>query len=515
MTQPEEFPGGYEAVASAAETVFLDDGALNEAFIASNFGLGVEEAMQAVSYGKYTGTLAQMLADETCPVSGMLREAYAEKGIDGVVEQFQGLSMLSKASPLKVSEATLEREQLKKNFSSELALKPEVERAETPQKAIIQDKVKVAEAYNPKAPSANREKIADETSLRDRILIAEDLLRRANEESKTNKVEPASVLASEPVPKIVKATKDSANLAKEDQKPAAKQTSEPVAVTMPTKAVPKPITPAQMTPKKSELAATATTMIIEKPAEPKAEIAHKILAKPEKDAEPDALEEQVAAIVSEPPTAEIVTSADLEAADLEGWFESFEIETPDELLSNSFEETVDVAATDPEAAFSAELMEALQAALLEPASAEDEPTNPQTTFFASYLETLEPAQAEEVQGILEVLGNDIKFLNLDLEFDDAEREAVVAEMYRLTERLLSVLGIVYDEETIKRFIENVSSAEVAESPSLEQLSVDYLNGKGTQEYKSDISSHLATRLTKIKIPAHQFLAKYILQIALA
>jgi hypothetical protein len=114
MTRHEGFPTAQEAVPTADGGVFHEDGSLNAEFISENFGLGVEEAFQTVSFGNYTGTVAQMLADEKCPVGAMVSGAYKEKGLDGVSEQFKTLSQMDSRFSVQISPAAVERELKKK-----------------------------------------------------------------------------------------------------------------------------------------------------------------------------------------------------------------------------------------------------------------------------------------------------------------------------------------------------------------------------------------------------------------
>lgn len=96
------------------EAIFLDDGSLNEAVLRQRFGIGADEAAQEVTFSSYQGTVAQMLADEKCPVGGMVESAYREHGIAGVEEKFKQLGQMDPRFEIKISPATLAREQVKK-----------------------------------------------------------------------------------------------------------------------------------------------------------------------------------------------------------------------------------------------------------------------------------------------------------------------------------------------------------------------------------------------------------------
>jgi hypothetical protein len=110
----EGFSPATQEQASPQEAIFHQDGSLNEAFLNDRFGIGVEEAAQQVSFGSYTGTVAQMLGDERCPVGGMVSTAYREKGIAGVAEKLKALGEMDPKFSVEITEATIEREQLKK-----------------------------------------------------------------------------------------------------------------------------------------------------------------------------------------------------------------------------------------------------------------------------------------------------------------------------------------------------------------------------------------------------------------
>lgn len=103
-----------EQTVSAQEAIFHQDGTLNEAFLGDHFGIGVEEAAQQVTFGNYTGTVAQMLDDERCPVGGMVSAAYQEKGLEGVAEKFKMLGEMDPKFSVKITEETIQREQVKK-----------------------------------------------------------------------------------------------------------------------------------------------------------------------------------------------------------------------------------------------------------------------------------------------------------------------------------------------------------------------------------------------------------------
>jgi len=108
----EGLPLGLE---QTVEAIIQPDGSLNEALLSERWGLGIEEASQHVTFGAYTGTVAQMLSDERCPVGGMIEGAYREEGIKGVVAKLKTLGDLDPRFSVEVTDATLQREDVKKN----------------------------------------------------------------------------------------------------------------------------------------------------------------------------------------------------------------------------------------------------------------------------------------------------------------------------------------------------------------------------------------------------------------
>jgi hypothetical protein len=109
-----EAPSPAETTAPPDESIFFEDGTLNEDVLGQQFGLGAAEAMQEVTFGSYTGTAAEMLADPKCPVGGMIKKAYAEEGIDGVERKFASLQDMDPEFKFTITPETLEREGSKK-----------------------------------------------------------------------------------------------------------------------------------------------------------------------------------------------------------------------------------------------------------------------------------------------------------------------------------------------------------------------------------------------------------------
>jgi len=81
---------------------------LSQEQILEEFGFGPREAQQVLSFGTHTGTLAEMLSDEGCPVRDLLRDAYRENGsIDAGIEKVQMLGKVwGKEVTIAVSDDT-------------------------------------------------------------------------------------------------------------------------------------------------------------------------------------------------------------------------------------------------------------------------------------------------------------------------------------------------------------------------------------------------------------------------
>jgi hypothetical protein len=112
MSQQEGFPEAAQE--QAAPEIFYEDGTLNEESLSDRFGIGAEEALQQVSFGTYTGTVAQMLDDERCPVGSMVGTAYEEEGIEGVAKKFKALGEMDPNFTVTITPTTMQREQVKK-----------------------------------------------------------------------------------------------------------------------------------------------------------------------------------------------------------------------------------------------------------------------------------------------------------------------------------------------------------------------------------------------------------------
>ena len=67
------------------------DGSIHAANLWSRFGLQERDVAKTIEYGRFKGTVAEMLNDQGCPVGGMLERTFAKKGIAGLAQKFGDL----------------------------------------------------------------------------------------------------------------------------------------------------------------------------------------------------------------------------------------------------------------------------------------------------------------------------------------------------------------------------------------------------------------------------------------
>jgi hypothetical protein len=84
----------------------IDAPVFDESYFLDTFGLGPRETSTVVTFGNHTGTVAAMLADGSCPVGGIVAEAYKAEGLAGVEQKLTSLGALSADFSVPISEAT-------------------------------------------------------------------------------------------------------------------------------------------------------------------------------------------------------------------------------------------------------------------------------------------------------------------------------------------------------------------------------------------------------------------------
>lgn len=136
--------------------------------------------------------------------------------------------------------------------------------------------------------------------------------------------------------------------------------------------------------------------------------------------------------------------------------------------------------------------------------------------FSLYLESLEPEKVEVTKNVIDELGAALKeSQRLPEEATNEEKESIEQKLKKLCIQLFEGLGIEYDEETIKQFIQSITTQEsfVNINFETEGLSIEALNNMGTREYKSlDGTSLLGglAQLIKQKMQSHLIIGRYAL-----
>ena len=78
---------------------------ISEQDLMLRFGLSAEEGAQEIEFNGRRGTVAQMLADEVCPVGRMIESAHSEGGVEAVRQKFEGINgMFGSNLPTDISE---------------------------------------------------------------------------------------------------------------------------------------------------------------------------------------------------------------------------------------------------------------------------------------------------------------------------------------------------------------------------------------------------------------------------
>ena len=213
------------------------------------------------------------------------------------------------------------------------------------------------------------------------------------------------------------------------------------------------------------------------------------------------------------------SSIDVLLADLEEGMQQIEAEYMGELLVGMF---VDFVKNDIIDEQEHALEQPLQATAIE--STESTSDNSEVTTlqgfeeqFSLYLESLEPTQVEATKNVIEALSIAIReSQQLPEGTPSEEKDIIEQKLNELCIQLFESLGIEYDEETIKQFIQSITALElfVNFNIEIEELSIEALNNMGTREYKALEGTSLLGGLTQFirqKMQPHLRLGKYALQ----
>ncbi len=99
-------PGSLDIEAYIPELVLDEFGSLPDTYMMRDFGMTSIEGRQEVEFGKWKGTVAQMLNDPGCPVGAVIRTAHREGGVEGVKKAFEGFKMIDPKININVDPKT-------------------------------------------------------------------------------------------------------------------------------------------------------------------------------------------------------------------------------------------------------------------------------------------------------------------------------------------------------------------------------------------------------------------------
>ena len=214
-----------------------------------------------------------------------------------------------------------------------------------------------------------------------------------------------------------------------------------------------------------------------------------------------------------------ILPADLE--DLEEGFRLVEAEYMSELLAGMFKDFVEVDAIDEQE----EALDIQLSKITAIETQEDGPDSPEPAMFQGheeefnlYLGSLEPTQAETAKDLVEALTTAIKDSRELPGSTGEEKEIIEQGLEELCAQLFEYLGIEYDEEITKRFIQSITAPESVINIDTYELTAEDLNNLGTREYKPLGDASLLgglTRFIKHKTQPLRVLGRYTLQVCSA
>ena len=198
-----------------------------------------------------------------------------------------------------------------------------------------------------------------------------------------------------------------------------------------------------------------------------------------------------------------------------------EAEYMSELLAGMFKDFVEVDAIDEQE----EALDIQLSKITAIETQEDGPDSPEPAMFQGheeefnlYLGSLEPTQAETAKDLVEALTTAIKDSRELPGSTGEEKEIIEQGLEELCAQLFEYLGIEYDEEITKRFIQNITAPESVINIDTYELTAEDLNNMGTREYKPLGDASLLgglTRFIKHKTQPLRVLGRYTLQVCSA
>jgi len=186
---------------------------------------------------------------------------------------------------------------------------------------------------------------------------------------------------------------------------------------------------------------------------------------------------------------EYESNIDLLVADLEDGMQQVEAEYIGELLVDMFAVIAEAEGIVEAEGIDVQLSQTVPLETTENTSAIDEATEFQgfEKNFSLYLESLEPEQIEATRNIIEELSDVLKeSQQLPEETPNEIVEIVEQKLEELCIQLFEGLGLKYDDDTIKRFLQRVTEQESfvnVDFEEVKELSIEDLNKKGTREYQ--------------------------------
>jgi hypothetical protein len=466
----------------------LVDGTINEAFVAEHYGLGIEEASQEIQFGAHKGTVAQMLADEACPVGGQIQNAYKQQGIEGVARVFEGIKMMDPNFAVEISASTLEREQAKQASQESEPVNKEPEQdtslpPEDPEDLVSEDRAAILSTHRHETTDdeeiinrrdAETTERTEQQNRTDEAAEAEDAKREIIADSET---EPEPVRETIATITLAQAVKPRVNVEKVDSASpvATKPAFQPGPEINPVETYEEEQIPLEKPARQNVLPINARKKPdVSTPPQLESRPPYKAPAKPGEVPGKTVAHE---ATKTESLPIELISDQSLDA---ESAVESEMLLASDEAVSASdFMESIqlilDDNAGDLETTVSIEISEAMT-----PASVE------LSWQISEALQNPEVRESDPVQAAIAEISQTIEDLKL-LEETGEEIAEVERNLVTACEKLLDELDISYEQETIEQFVKLLLATQKVQSETDDLVVTEKpINEEGTHEFKPGI-----------------------------
>ncbi|HUY53441.1 MAG TPA: hypothetical protein VMV24_02610 [Candidatus Dormibacteraeota bacterium] len=464
----------HESLPIIQEAIFYPDGSLNESLLIEQYGIGAGEAMLEVTFGNYRGTIAQMLSNDKCPVGHMVKTAYEEKGLDGVVETFKTLTIDDDFSA-RLTKETLRREEEKiTSVETPRDPRPTVDKPSAVDSARTTNKPEQQRAIK---PEIGLDAIKDQKS--DDLLPVEGTL--------TNGIA-RSVAMGRIVKKLKPSFTDQETLKRNKRREEKTHLSQHQT---------KPLTAAQPSAQKSKLQKS----IIDTSNDLENSLDFRNVDHEEfKQFEP---------IIHGSDVIEIIEADNNPEDSLDDPRDGvlFISEYPDSLdTQTEIQEILIQDSKDPEFA---QLHESL--------TVESSPGNNAFQDFEEelniYLESFEQTQIDDIKSIIETMKTMIdKSYQLTEQSTDEEKRFILQSLQQLCSQLFDNLEIECSENTVNQFIESlVVENSIVHTMLSDGMSIRRLNHTGTHEYKPYADAILSNSPGQQNIQSFLILSQYMLR----